>query len=206
MVCKGTVIARLPPSVSNTTNPRFVSTPRGYFSGLYYETYSSTLDSNGLRNVQLISVYNSTADVTNDLTSYQVGSCPHIYTTFATDADTASQADNYPFRVPGTNQTFVTDVLAYGLDTDCHRYIVSFGTDPRPGLTITSQVQNGPTAKTKAAIKKALIDLGSRQVTEEVNKVGKIPDDGSRSGLPDFVCGTACLTNKNNYNGTCASK
>ena len=207
MVCSNAVIARLPPSISNVTNPQFVDTPRGYFSGLFYETYSSTLDkvAGGLKNVELISVYDVAADVTSDVTSYQFGSCPHIYTTFATDADTPRQDDNYPLHLPGTNETFITDILAYGLDTNCHRYFVSFSADPAPGLTITSQVRSGPTDKTVTAIKNALKALGNSVITGEIKKIEKVPVDGARNGLPDFICGAACLTNRNNYNGTCAS-
>lgn len=185
-----------------------MSTPRGYFSGLWYSTYSSTIDRSGIKNVQLVSVYNSTADKTSDVTSYQIikGSCPHIYTTYAVDNDTPTQADNYPLHLPGTNQTIMTDILADGLDSDCHRYFVSFNAGPAmKGITISSQVQDGPSKGTLRAIKKALLALGNKVITKEVKALKKVPDDGTRSGLPDFVCGPACLMNRNNYDGTCAS-
>ena len=207
MVCNSTVIARLPPSISTTSNPAFVDTPRGYFSGLYYSTYSSTLDNDGgIKNVQLTSVYNVTADVTYDVTSYQFKSCPHIYTTYSTDQDSARQDDNFPLHLPGTNETFVTDILTYGRDTNCHEYFVGYSVYPAPGLTINSQVESGPTTETLKEIKAALEALGSTEVTGEVKKLGRVIQDGTRTGLPDFVCSAACLTNRNNYDGTCSSK
>ncbi|MCJ1227918.1 hypothetical protein MMC12_004577 [Toensbergia leucococca] len=203
MVCNNTVIARIPPQLGGPANPLFVDTPRGYFSGLWFETYSSDNDS-AIRNVELISVYNVTADTTTDLTSYQlVGNCSHIYTIYATDADSPTQDDNYPLHLPGTNITVIDDVIAYGVDTNCHRYYVDYGPAPTPGLVIASQVQSGPTQKTLGEIKKALKNLGDSDIAALAKAIKQIPDDGTRTGLQGVNCGQACMLNQNAPNGTC---
>jgi hypothetical protein len=201
LVCKGKVVARLPPSLGYPPKA-FRDTPRGYFSGQFYTTYTTdSASAASSRNFQLLSVFDAVKTVTSDITSYQVNNCDHIYTVYITDQDRTAD-DDFTFSEPGTNVTLSRDILAYGFDTDCYRYLVQY--DPvAPSIVIASSVSNGPSDGTFKAIKQALENLGNAKITAMVKQFMPLANDGSRSGLADFICDHNCLLNKNLPNGTC---
>ena len=135
-----------------------------------------------------------------------MGTDPHVYTTYATDQASPSQDENYPLYLPGTNNTIVTqDIVAYGVDTDCHRYFVVYGPAPTPGLVLTSQIQTGPSNATVQQIKCAFQSLGNDNITAMAAAIKPIPgnNDGQRNGLQGVQCDQACLTNQNSPKSEC---
>ena len=91
------------------------------------------------------------------------------------------------------------DIIAYGVDTNCHRYYAVYGPSPTPGIVLASQIQSGPSNATVQAIKCALENLGNDTITAFAKAISPIPgnNDGRRTGFPDVQCDQACLLNQN---------
>ena len=141
------VIARIPPSLSSTTNPCFTATPSGYFQGIFYETYSSATSLQALKNVWLDTTHDSTTNGNDDLTSYQVISCNdnHVYTSYSNNSFEAGMVDVFPFHLGGTSSstTYLQELVSYGTDTGGNGYFVMYGNDPNKDLVIASKVTTG---------------------------------------------------------------
>ncbi|MCJ1387556.1 hypothetical protein MMC18_000399 [Xylographa bjoerkii] len=157
------VIARIPPSLSSTTNPCFTATPSGYFQGIFYETYSSATSLQALKNVWLDTTHDSTTGGNDDLTSYQVVACSdnHVYTSYSNNSFEAGKVDVFPFHLGGTSAstTYLQELVSYGTDTGGNGYFVSqsqfdlrqalntrqvmYGNDPNKDLVIASKVATG---------------------------------------------------------------
>ncbi|MCJ1430780.1 hypothetical protein MMC27_000130 [Xylographa pallens] len=202
------VIARIPPSLSSTTNPCFTATPSGYFQGIFYETYSSATSLQALKNVWLNTTHDSTTGGNDDLTSYQVIACTdnHVYTSYSNNSFQAGKVDVFPFHLGGTSPstTYLQELVSYGTDTSGNGYFVMYGNDPNVALVIASKVATGPTSATVSGIKSAISALGNSALNTLVSNLKAITHDNARSGLPTPTCTTTnCLTNVDSYSGTC---
>ncbi|MCJ1478405.1 hypothetical protein MMC13_007085 [Lambiella insularis] len=116
------VIARIPPSLNGTVNQCFTNTPTGYFQGRFYQTYSSAANIQALKNVWLDTTQDSTTGGNDDVTSYQVPGCSHVYTSYSNNSFPGN--DVFPFHLGGypASSTFLQELIAYerirlGMDT-----------------------------------------------------------------------------------------
>ncbi|MCJ1406256.1 hypothetical protein MMC19_000321 [Ptychographa xylographoides] len=205
--CTQSVIARVPPSLNGPTNPCFRATPGGYFSGLYYQTYTSGSNVQALRNMWLNTTYDPVTGGNDDVTSFQVPNCDHIFTSYSNNSFAANEVDVFPFHLGGTPQStlYLQELLAYGTDTAGHDYFVMYGNIPQEGIQIASKAMTGPTSTTINNILSALLALENRNITALANQIAAIPHDAARTGLSPVICDSACQLNQNSPVNSCPS-
>lgn len=151
---------------------------------------------------------------TNDLSSYNLGDDPHVYTIYGIDtprsATTSASHDVRfvsDFRGGGIfrNNTNTIELLAWGYDTHGVPFSVLYetavqgpGTAANPaGLDIESKSGQGPSRRTVRAIRDAIDALGDPGLTAVARQLTLLGRDGRRRGTAPVVCDEACLNNLN---------
>lgn len=191
------VVVRLPPSFDGIGNPSFKATPSGFFDNRWYYAYSSVPAVLSLGNAQLFSTPNTA------LTSYQYGTCKHIYTSYNTNSAVSGEIEVYNFHLGGSPGTIsgTTEVMSWGTDSACVDYFVQYGPYPDVGLVIGSRASTGPSGDTYSAIVAALKSLEDSSITTMANALKPMVHNGGNPGLT--TCNQACQVNQNSPSGSC---
>ena len=213
----GSIQARLPPTFNQSYDSSWTAPPAGWTLGHWKVTYSSIPEYRLFINFEsdISPLANSSVPgQTNDLSSYNLGDDPHVYTIYGIDtprsANTIAGHDVRfvsDFRGGGIfrNNTNTIELLAWGYDTHEVPFLVLYetavqgpGTGANPaGLDIESRSEHGPSRPTIRTIHAAIDALGDPGLTAVARQLKRLGRDGRRRGEAPVVCDEACLNNLN---------
>lgn len=176
------------------------------------QTHTSERAHLSLRNAQLdlSPVFPQSAEtpgLLNDLTTAQIGNSPALHAIYVIDTPLRSINESFGPKwddtfqgvgvggAAGFNLTWA--IVAWGYDTIGVGYFVIYEhSPPNSAFDIFSRSDGGPSPETLRSIDEAMRKLGDQQLSQIIDRIVPMVQNGARRGSPPFQCDATCINDK----------